>query len=561
MAEDFAQTELGEFEHEKKASNFLRGNIKESLADPTTWAISEEDTKLLKFHGAYQQDDRDLRDARRKQKLEPAYQFFIRTRLPGGVMQPYQWLALDEVAREHGRGTFKITTRQTFQIHGITKPHLKQAFADMNTKADIDTIAACGDVNRNTICSTNPHLSAIHKQVYEISQDVAAHMLPKGDSYYELWLDKPAPKTDNPEPFYGPYYLPRKFKIAIAVPPVNDVDCFANEIGFIAIIENDELKGFNVAVGGGMGNSYGDDRTYPRAGSVIGFIPTDEIKETSMAVALVQHKYGDRYDRMQARMKYTIDLNGIDWFTNEVEERLGHKLEAAKPYHFDHNGDRYGWIEGEDGLWHLTLYIEAGRLYEPREMDGMRAIAQAHKGEFRLTTNQNVIIARVAPEDREVIDKLVEEYKLDDYKRTSQLRQHAMACVAFPTCGLAMAESERYLPTILSKLEDLLDKHGILHLPITFRMSGCPNGCSRPYLAEIALTGKAIGRYNLDLGGNFAGERVNKVYLQNVTEPEILDALDPLFESYAKEREEGEHFGDFLFRTGALENAVDHTQS
>ncbi|CBL44174.1 Sulfite reductase [gamma proteobacterium HdN1] len=538
----------------KKDSDYLRGTLAECLQDPVTGSISHMDTRVIKFHGCYEQDDRDLREERRKQKLEPAFQYFIRTRLPGGVVTPSQWLALDEIAQKFGRGTLKLTTRQTFQIHGIVKRKLKPAMQAMNAVM-IDSIAACGDVNRNVLCATNPHLSEVHRTVWQQALDVSAYMKPKTRAYYEVWLDeKKVSTTENQEPFYGDTYLPRKFKIAISVPPVNDVDAFANDIGLIAIIENGKLEGYTVAVGGGMGKTYGDAKTYPRAATVIGFIRPDEVNHVCETIAGIQRDFGDRSERSQARMKYTIDHMGLDRFKEELNSRLGHALEAPRAFKFDHNGDRYGWVEGEDGLWHLTLYIEAGRVVDDVLL-GLREIAGVHKGEFRVTTNQNVIIARVAPEDRAQIDALVAKHGLDGYRGASGIRKNSMACVALPTCGLAMAESERYLPDLLLKLEAILDRNGILDAPITLRISGCPNGCSRPFLAEIALTGRAIGRYSLNLGGNFTGERLNTVYLENATEPEILAALEPMIANYAKNRLEDEKFGDFLYRTGVLSAA------
>jgi sulfite reductase (NADPH) hemoprotein beta-component len=545
-------------EHIKTASRFLRGGIAEGLADPVTGAIDEDDNKLLKFHGSYQQDDRDIRDERRRQKLEPAYAFMVRARLPGGVMTPAQWLAFDRIAGDYASSGLRITTRQTFQWHGIVKRNLKPTIAAIND-ALASTIAACGDVNRNVVCNTNPVESRAHAAAYEWAARLSEHLKPKTRAYHEIWLDGEklvgeAAEAES-EPLYGATYLPRKFKIGVAIPPLNDVDVFAQDLGLIAIIESGELVGFNVAIGGGMGATHGDPTTYPRLADVIGFVAPDRLVTLAEAAIAVQRDWGDREERKHARFKYTIDTHGLAAVKAEIEQRAGFALEPARPFRFDHNGDRYGWIEGHDGRWHLTLQVESGRLLdgaEARWLSGMREIARVHTGDIRLTCNQNLIVANVAGADRSRIDAIVAAHGMDGYRRHSGIRRHAIACVALPTCGLAMAESERYLPQLLPKLEASLDRHGLLDAPILLRLSGCPNGCSRPYLGEIALVGRAIGRYDLRLGADFRGQRLNQVYRENVDEPTLLEALDRLFARYAGERAPGEHFGDFLVRTGVL---------
>ncbi|HWK69551.1 MAG TPA: assimilatory sulfite reductase (NADPH) hemoprotein subunit [Burkholderiaceae bacterium] len=546
---------LSHLEQIKADSRHLRGTIEEGLADPVTGAISDDDNKLLKFHGSYQQDDRDIRDERRKQKLEPAYAFMIRARLPGGVVTPAQWLAFDDIARNYAGRGLRITTRQTFQWHGIIKRDLKPTMQAIH-HAMATTIAACGDVNRQVVSSVNPHLSSQHRIVQEWTQKLSDHFIPRTRAYHEIWLDGEK-ITDEPEeePIYGDTYLPRKFKIGVAIPPTNDIDVFAQDLGLIAIIEDGRLLGFNVAIGGGMGATHGDETTYARLGSLIGFVPPEQLIQVAEGVVTLQRDYGNRVERQHARLKYTIDHRGLDWFKAQLEERIGFTLQATRPYRFDLNGDSYGWKEGEDGKWHLGLYIESGRLWDTGDKQlqtGVREIAKVLKGEFRMTCNQNLLIANVAAKDRGKIDKLVEQYGLDGYKRQSGIRRHSIACVALPTCGLAMAESERYAPVLLPKLEALLDKHGLIDAPILLRLSGCPNGCSRPYLAEIALVGRALGRYDLRLGADFTGERLNIPYRENIAEPEILDTLDGLFGAYAKSRQDGEKFGDFLLRSGVI---------
>ncbi|ULU23138.1 assimilatory sulfite reductase (NADPH) hemoprotein subunit [Dyella terrae] len=549
-------TPLSDFEHIKAASRQLRGTIAEGLRDPVTNAISDDDNKLLKFHGSYQQDDRDVREERRKQKLEPAYSFMLRARLPSGVVTPAQWLVFDRLAREHANGTLRITTRQTFQWHGIIKQRLKTTIAAIHD-ALATTIAACGDVVRNVVSTPNPVESSAHALAYAWATRLSEELSPRTHAYHEIWLDG-EPLVGEPkdeEPLYGRTYLPRKFKIGLAIPPLNDIDVFAQDLGLIAIIEQGELKGFNVAIGGGMGATHGDPSTYPRLASVIGFVTPDQLLAVAETIVAVQRDWGNRSERKHARLKYTLDHRGLDTFKAELEQRLGFALEPERAYRFDHNGDRYGWIEGEDGRWHLTLQIESGRLAdvgERRWLSGLRKLAEVHQGDFRLTCNQNVIIANVAADDRGQIDAIVAAHRLDSYRTDSGIRRHAVACVALPTCGLAMAESERYLPALLPQLEALLDAHGLRDAPILLRLSGCPNGCSRPYLGEIALVGRGPGRYDLRLGADFRGQRLNQVYRENVDEAAILEALRPLFASYAAERSDQERFGDFLIRTGVL---------
>ncbi|HET8596167.1 MAG TPA: assimilatory sulfite reductase (NADPH) hemoprotein subunit [Castellaniella sp.] len=548
---------LSPLEHIKTGSRFLRGTIAKELENPVTGAIPEADTKLLKFHGSYMQDDRDIRDERRKQKLEPAYAFMVRARLPGGVIPPAQWLALDELAQRYATRGLRITTRQTFQWHGILKRNLR-AFMQGIHDARATTIAACGDVNRQVISSVNPHLSSQHALVQEWVLRLSNHFLPRTSAYAEIWLggDRVGEAVDE-EPIYGndSAYLPRKFKIGIAIPPTNDCDVFANDLGLVAIIEDGRLQGFNVAVGGGMGATAGDPTTYPRLGSLVGFVVPEDLVAVAEAVVTLQRDHGDRKERQHARLKYTIDRLGVDWFRDQIRERSGRPLQDARPYRFEGNGDRYGWSRGEDGRWHLGLYIASGRLWDHdglRLQTGMREIAKVLKGEFRLTCNQNLVIANVEEADRAAIDALVQEYGLDGYREQSGIRRHHIACVALPTCGLAMAESERYAPVLLPKLEALLDKHGLRDEPILLRLSGCPNGCSRPYLGEIALVGRALGRYDLRLGADFTGERLNRLYRENIAEADILDSLDALFADYAGQRQPGEAFGDFLVRTGVV---------
>jgi len=548
-------TEQSPVERIKRGSRLLRGTLAESLTDPLTAAIREDDAVLIKFHGSYQQDDRDLREERRRQKLEPAYSFMIRTRLPGGVCTPRQWLALDDIARRHANGTLRLTTRQAFQFHGVIKTELKATMAAINATL-IDTIAACGDVNRNVLASANPVESSAHAHAYHWAKRLSEHLLPRTRAYHEIWLDgEKVAGTEEVEPIYGPAYLPRKFKAAVAVPPVNDVDIFAQDLGFIAIVEDGELAGFNLAVGGGLGATHGDPTTYPRLADVVGFLKPEQLLAVAEAVVTAQRDFGNRAVRKHARLKYTIDAHGLDWFVAEVTRRLGFALEAPRPFEFTSTGDRFGWVEGCDGRRHLTLRIEAGRVADTPDaskLTGLREIAKVHRGDFRLTPNQNLIVANVEPSARSFIDALVIRYGLDAHQRHAPVRRDALACVALPTCPLAMAEAERYLPGFGGSVERLLAAHGLADEPLVLRITGCPNGCARPYLAEVALVGKAPGRYNLHLGGDGRGQRLNLLHRENVDEPAILAALDEAFARWAAERQPGERFGDFAWRTGLV---------
>lgn len=542
---------LDELEHIKYRSNYLRGSIQEGLDDEITGAIANDDTKLLKFHGSYMQDDRDIRDERRRQKLEPAYSFMIRVRVPGGTATADQWIAMDDISDQYANGTIKLTTRQAFQFHGILKRNLKSSMQSIH-QAVMDSLAACGDVNRNVMCNPNPYQSDVHKEVDTLASQISDHLSPRTGAYHEIWLDgeKVVDTKEEVEPMYGKTYLPRKFKIGIAVPPSNDIDVYSQDIGLISIIEDDKLVGFNVTVGGGMGMKHGNTDTYPQVGRLLGYIDKDKAVEVSEAILTIQRDYGNRTNRLNARFKYTVDKYGVDWIRNELNNRLGWEIEEVKPFEFEHNGDRYGWTEGS-GKWHFTLFVQNGRVKDTKDYQlktALRKIAEIHDGDLRLRPNQNLIIANVDESNKDNIQKIIDEYGITDGEHYTGLRRNSMACVAFPTCGLAMAESERYLPTLINKIEGLLDEAGLNEEEITIRMTGCPNGCARPALAEIAFIGKAPGKYNMYLGGGFAGDRLNKLFKENIGEDEILESLKPILIQYGKEKDEGEHFGDFVIR-------------
>jgi sulfite reductase (NADPH) hemoprotein beta-component len=557
----------------KIQSNYLRGTIEEGLVDESTGAISASDAQLTKFHGTYMQDDRDIRDERKAQGLEPAYSFMIRCRLPSGVATPKQWLQMDAISSSHGNETMKLTTRQTFQFHGVIKKKLRGAMRAINQSL-MDTIAACGDVNRNVMCSSLPELSEFHRETWAFSKKISEHLLPSTTAYHEIWLkdenDKKVQVAGDAivdhEPLYGPTYLPRKFKITIAIPPHNDTDVYAHDIGLIAIKGADgHLEGFNLLAGGGMGSTHNNKKTYPQTGRMFGFVPKDQVHIFCEKIMLVQRDNGDRKNRKHARMKYTIDDMGVEVYKAEVEKRMpdGLRFAEARPFKFASNVDTFGWLKDEKGLNHFTFFIENGRIEDTAEFAmraGLRELAELGKGEFRLTGNQHLIISNITDEDLPTIKGVMAKYKLDN-TAFSGLRLSSSACVAFPTCGLAMAESERYLPVLISKLESTLEENGLARDSIVMRMTGCPNGCARPWLAEVAFVGKAYGAYNMYLGGGYHGQRLNKLFRSSIKEDEILEIMKDLLKRYAQERntdgETPERFGDFCIRAGVIKATTD----
>jgi sulfite reductase (NADPH) hemoprotein beta-component len=543
--------ELSELERIKYESNYLRGTLVESLADPITGSLAFADTQLSKFHGMYQQADRDLEKERKRQKLEPAYSFLIRVRVPGGVVTPKQWLQMDWISEEYANHTLKLTTRQAFQLHGVIKTNLKKTVQAMNSEL-MDTIAACGDVNRNVMCHPNPAESELHAEVAETARRISEHLLPSSTAYHEIWLDQKliADSKKDVEPIYGDRYLPRKFKIAIAIPPYNDSDIFSQDLGFIAIVEKNLIIGYNVIVGGGMGTTFGMPETYPRLAEVIGFCTSEQIVDVAEKVLLVQRDNGNRQNRKISRLKYTIDRLGIEAFKAELQRYLGFELEEAKPYAFTRNGDRLGWKKGADSKWSLSLFVEGGRVADKNGFNlksALREAAQNISGQFILTGNQNLVIANVSADEKKRISEILKKNGVLPGE-ISGLRQNSIACVALNTCGLAFAEAERYLPSLITKIESILDQHGLFKQEIVIRMTGCPNGCGRPYLAEVGFVGKSEGHYNLYLGGNFNGTRLNSLYKETLTEDEILVELTPIIADYAQNRSDGEKFGDFVIR-------------
>jgi sulfite reductase (NADPH) hemoprotein beta-component len=548
------QGQLSDNERLKKGSHLLRGTITKDLKDEITGGFTGDNFMLIRFHGMYQQDDRDIRPERAEQKLEPLHNVMLRARMPGGIIKPEQWLAIDEFAADNTiYGSIRLTTRQTFQFHGVLKPKIKGMHQMLNS-IGIDSIATAGDVNRNVLCTSNPVESVLHQQAYEWAAKISEHLLPKTKAYAEIWLDEEKVETTEVEPILGEAYLPRKFKTTVVIPPQNDVDVHANDLNFVAIAENGQLVGFNVLVGGGLAMTHGDKGTYPRKAEDFGFIGLEHVLAVAEHVVTVQRDYGDRVNRKNAKTKYTIDRIGVDVFKAEVEKRVGVKFQPSRAYEFTGRGDRFGWVEGIDGKHHLTVFIENGRIldYPGKTLKtGVAEIARSHKGDFRMTANQNLIIAGVAAEDKARIEALARQHGLINDSVTEQ-RKNSMACVSLPTCPLAMAEAERYLPTLVTYVEELLTKHGVPEDHIILRVVGCPNGCGRAMLAEAGLVGRGPGKYNLYLGGNTQGTRIPKLYLDNVAEAEILQALDGLIGRWVTERQSGECFGDFVIRVGVV---------
>ncbi len=554
------EQKLSANEYLKIDSNYLRGTLAEELADSSTGGISEGSAQMVKFHGCYVQDDRDLRANRRKHKLEKAYSFLMRVRLPGGVVTPKQWIHMDWLSENFANNTLKLTTRQAFQLHGVIKSQLKRTVQEMD-KVALDCIAACGDVNRNVMSNPNPHLSKSHAEMVQQAKDISEHLLPQGGAYHEIFLDqeKVISSEEVIEPIYGKTYLPRKFKIAIVIPPSNDCDIHANDLSFIAIQDDDKIIGYNVAVGGGMGMTHGVENTFPRLADIIGFCTPEQVVDVAEKVILVQRYFGNRCDRKQSRLKYTIESRSAEWFTKTLNEYLGYELQEVRPFEFTTNGDNFGWHEDETGKWHLNLFIEGGRVVDSSAFPvktGLREIAKVLKGEFRLTANQNLVISDISADQKPEIEAILEKHNILKSHERSALRLFSIACVSLPTCGLALAEAERYLPEVVTELEEVIEECGLRHDAITIRMTGCPNGCGRPFLAEIAFVGRGPGRYNLYLGGGHAGQRLNKLYRQDILGKDAKEILKPIIEDYVKNREDGERFGDFVIRAGYVAATV-----
>ena len=552
---DYSKLNLSATEKIKLASKHLRGTLVESLNLETTGNLLEDDVALVRFHGMYVQDDRDRREERAAKKLERLYSFMIRLRLPGGFLPAQQWIDLHHIAGEYSTGVIKITTRQTIQLHGILKSHVKPTLKAFN-QSGLTTIATCGDINRNVLCTANPAESPLHEEIYGYAKTISDTLLPKTNAYNEIWLDgeKLTNLEEEEDPLYKEWYMPRKFKIAITIPPNNDVDILTNDIGLIAIVEKGKLKGFNIAIGGGMSTTHGNPAHYARLASVVGFADTREkTLKAVYEILTIQRDHGNRADRKLARLKYTVDRLGLAWWRDELERRCGFRLADEQPYELETRKDYYGWEKDSRGLWNYTVFVENGRVLDDAKIALKSALleaAQTFKANFRFTCNQNIIISDVKKEDKDTIDEIIKRYGVDKHtENVSGLRANAIACVALNTCPLALAESQRYLPTLISKIEPILEKHGLLKEEIVMRMTGCPNGCARPFAAEIGFVGTALGKYNLHISGDKMGLRLNTKYKESLGEDEILSELETLFADYKKNRKKGEGFGDFTHRT------------
>ena len=535
----------------KQNDPILAGNIAATMADPAADRFSEDDQQFIKFHGIYQQDDRDLRKTAKK------YMLMIRGRIPGGVMTPAQWITFDDLATQYGNNTLRLTTRQSIQFHGVVMSGLGPLIKRINESL-LSTLAACGDVNRNVTASPMPAYTKAREQVFADSVRVADALTPKTPAYHSIWIEGVQLKLDEPanqnfeDPLYGRTYLPRKFKVGFVIPPVNDIDIFTNDLGFIAVVEGDRLVGYNLAVGGGMGRSHGNVQTFPRIADVIGFLPRERLVDVAQAVLTIHRDFGDRVNRKHARLKYVIEERGVAWATAEINRRTNNALTGVRRYEFDTTSDLYGWHRAVDGSLFLTLFVETGRVKDVEghaQKTALRQVAEKFpKIEFRISANQNIILANITPADRDAITTLLATHGVKVDRQTSVLHAASMACPALPTCGLALAESERMLPGLIDRIEKLGGELGLGGEEIIIRSTGCPNGCARPYMAEIAFVGKAPGRYQLWIGGNASGTRLNQVYKDTVKDPEIEAELRPLLLRWKNERLAGERFGDFCSR-------------
>jgi sulfite reductase (NADPH) hemoprotein beta-component len=533
-----------------KANNpVLSGTISQTLADASLERFSEDDYEFLKFHGIYQQDDRD------KRKTGKQYIYMVRGRLPGGVLHPSVYLAFDQLCSQFANNTLRITTRQGFQFHGVTKGNLGKFMKGIND-AMATTLAACGDVSRNVMAAPTPATSPLVDEIQRHAAAVSDALLPKTRAYHQIWVEGVELKlTDEDanfvDPLYGKTYLPRKFKVAFAIPPLNDIDVFTNDCGFIAIIENGKLAGYNLIAGGGMGMSHGNVQTYPRLADVIGFVKLEQVIATAKGVVTVHRDFGDRTNRKHARLKYVIQERGVAWFRAELEQRLGFKLETARPFEFTRQGDLYGWHKQFDGKYFLGVFVENGRIKDAgdyRLKTGLRQVVEQFRPELRLSPSQNILLINVNPNDKDAISRLLAEHGVAVENQGSVVRRASMACPALPTCGLALAESERVMPDVVTRIEKLLVAAGLPEEEIIVRMTGCPNGCARPHMAELALVGKAPGKYQLYLGGNESSTRLGRLYKESVKNEDLDAELGPLFAQFARERLGVERFGDFCHR-------------
>jgi len=545
---------LSKNESIKAASNHLRGLIKEELIEDTP-AFGDESEQLLKFHGIYQQDDRDRRKEARARGLDKHHQLMIRTRIPGGIVSPEAYIAHDEISRRWANGTLRVTTRQDFQLHGVLKGDIKKSIRAINDSL-LTTLGGCGDVERNIMCCPEPLDTPFHAEVQLSISAMVAELTPRTRAYHEIWLDGEVVKTSEPEvePLYKERYLPRKFKTTIALEGDNCVDVYAHDLAIVAMKKADgSLRGFNVLVGGGLGRTHNKPETFVAVARPLAFVEPDQIVDVAREVVAVQRDYGDRTNRRHARLKYTIAERGLEWFRDEVQKRLPFELQSPEPLAWKPVDDHLGWHEQGDGRLYVGVYIENGRIADVdgvRSRSGLRRIIDELRPQVRLTAQQNVILAGIEPADRPRIEALMAEYGIEAVESIPRAIRYAMACPAIPTCGLAVAEAERALPGLIRKLAALLDELGLADERISFRMSGCPNGCSRPYLGDVGFVGTTLGKYDVMLGGDFDGTRLNRVFAPNVPITEIPSLLRLLFEAFKSGREPTEGFGNWTERVG-----------
>jgi sulfite reductase (NADPH) hemoprotein beta-component len=535
----------------KEADPMLEGNILPTLADAALDRFTDEDYEFLKFHGVYQQDDRDLR------KIAKKFIFMIRTKFPGGTLSAGQYLACDRLAEQYGNNTLRITTRQDFQFHGVIKSNLRQTIHDLNETL-VTTVGACGDVERNVMAPPTPATSPLVDRVIQEARKLSHALNPRTKAYHRIWLEgqelnlSEAENKGFVDPLYGRTYLPRKFKTAFAIPPLNDIDIFTNDLGFVVIAENGELIGYNLLAGGGMGMSHGNAQTFPRLADVLGFFRPEHLESVAKAVLMIHRDFGDRTNRKHARLKYVLEERGAEWCRSEVEQRTGIKFEPARPFQFTRQGDLLGWHPQTNGKYFLGLFVENGRIQDAngyRLKSGLQTAIEQFKPEVRLTPSQNILLVDVREDQRDGITRVLGAHGVSVLNPFTPTRLASMACPALPTCGLALAESERYLPDLLTQIESLQAELGLKDEEIVVRMTGCPNGCARPYMAEIGFVGKAPGKYQIYLGGNEASTRLNRLYKDTIKTDEIVPELRAILGRYLQERHKGERFGDWCGRT------------
>jgi sulfite reductase (ferredoxin) len=536
----------------KSESHALRGTIEETLSGENSH-FADDEYQLLKFHGTYQQDDRDARAARKKENLDKAWIFMVRSKLPGGALTAEQYLAHDRIAGELGNGTLRITTRQGFQLHGILKGDLKACIQRIN-ESGITTWGACGDVVRNTTGAPSPFKDETHLDAQRLAKELSDAFLAKSRAYAEIWLNGESlnKETSEPEPIYGKVYLPRKFKIGIAVPPRNDIDIYTNDLGFITHLKNGIVAGYTVVAGGGFGMTHGKTDTFPALAKPLFYVSREHAVKAAIAVVTAQRDYGNRTDRKRARLKYLIDERGLDWFRDEVLKRLDAPAEPPKKVHWDTVSDAYGWQEQGDGKLFCALWIEEGRIKDTPERkwrSAFRKIAEEFRFPIRLTTNSNIIFHDIDPSLKQKVTEILINHGIPNPEDLTETRRLAQACVALPTCGLALAESERVFHLVLNEIDEILKDYGLTDEPILVRMTGCPNGCARPYNADIAFVGRAPGKYALYVGGSITGERLAGLHEKTIAIEEIPKRVRELLGEFVENRRGNETFTSYWGRT------------